>query len=1084
MVMGLEMQHNTNIANHIASTMSIPCKRQHVGKQIPDPQLLDGKLYYYTTCHICDTKLVQCAHCDICFDPQSKTVTNYRYGIDGYYVSRHKALNRSCLSQYQPPKRHKSTHDNDEWMDIEIQTGNDSFFHTDENNIIHTSDSNSVEVCFSTACDNDLFSISNKTPHCGDSKMNEKDDKTPHCGDSKMNEKDDKDLFSFIRTFFSGCCWTEHSDDTKFNYSSDGSDLHVRSDHSLMSKSSDESCSNSGLSEATSNEDDVSYDSGASIESWGQTNVDSNQHEENGTTHVQTPLEEIENTQYGYEDFSFFRQENDGIINNNQLYFWHIYRAGQSQPLPEEPRQTATAGYRSLVYRATKRSKTDSSGLATFMEAELLFRMNVALLNVTVKSKHDVMKLVSCLCKSGTDSPYDTVPQDYTSARRVILDGSFSIMNNFPSPKVFAIGNHACMSLKETVQHMAGNGVSFEYTYDSYASTRCRDGLHGTEGARDLVIEARKAMEASKFEHIKETSIGWVYFWSDSFLRCYSKQKDNSVWLFAVTVCPPHSDISTGSYTRILAMGKSGNDHTDVINYFHNEIKDMMKGFRIFCRKTNTLRWISLGLLYTSADRPERQAILNVLKEGTYGKVSLYSAPIVHSKLPPCEKCYLHLIEKIALGYSERESPRICTKCFAWNIDPNDESQAVFPVPENYPGETILRNDDGVLLKPPKGREPGRKHIGPIRLTSKWMVVACVYAYEARGRKRWNSNEFHAFLRTCNVCESRRTIIEDTALKDYADSKRSPLEDWLPELWLNDVDTFSIRRWPDVPMHAIGHGMGADIIEFFEQILTSQKKGNDFTKFANKIIEDISDFKLSWCKVLRYPKKGWVAENVMAYMRLLSYIYGMYLVNRPMGDETKDLVEAMKRMLITFQPMMSMLMTRTDPDNNEEYAKLVRGHVQLFMTAAHYCDLECHSNLKNITKTKKSKVKVTDLITYRDALNILDEMPGSFCDSSDPKKCLNEIKKEHLIQKLKAEGIRYKKSAPKAELQLSLFSSILGVPLKFPDSSVETAVAAAPVSNNNQSDTNKFVWDKGGWLSYVTNCEEQIINLSLLHKIW
>ena len=55
MVMGLEMQHNTNIANHIASTMSIPCKRQHVGKQIPDPQLLDGKLYYYTTCHMCDT---------------------------------------------------------------------------------------------------------------------------------------------------------------------------------------------------------------------------------------------------------------------------------------------------------------------------------------------------------------------------------------------------------------------------------------------------------------------------------------------------------------------------------------------------------------------------------------------------------------------------------------------------------------------------------------------------------------------------------------------------------------------------------------------------------------------------------------------------------------------------------------------------------------------------------------------------------------------------------------------------------------------------------------------------------------------
>ena len=105
-----------------------------------------------------------------------------------------------------------------------------------------------MEVCFSTACDNDLFSISNETPHCDD---------------SKMNEKDDKDLFSFVRTFLSGCCWTEHSDDTEFNYSSGGSDLHVGSDHSLMSKSSDESCSNSGLSEATSNEDNESYDSRA-----------------------------------------------------------------------------------------------------------------------------------------------------------------------------------------------------------------------------------------------------------------------------------------------------------------------------------------------------------------------------------------------------------------------------------------------------------------------------------------------------------------------------------------------------------------------------------------------------------------------------------------------------------------------------------------------------------------------------------------------------------------------------------------------------------------------------------------------------
>ena len=64
-------------------------------------------------------------------------------------------------------------------------------------------------------------------------------------------------------------------------------------------------------------------------------------------------------------------------------------------------------------------------------------------------------------------------------------------------------------------------------------------GLNGTQAMADLVndiVDAMK-MDGLSDESIRETSIGWVYFWSDLFLRCFVKQKDNSVWIMTATIC-------------------------------------------------------------------------------------------------------------------------------------------------------------------------------------------------------------------------------------------------------------------------------------------------------------------------------------------------------------------------------------------------------------------------------------------------------------------------------------------------------------------------------------------------------------------
>ena len=66
------------------------------------------------------------------------------------------------------------------------------------------------------------------------------------------------------------------------------------------------------------------------------------------------------------------------------------------------------------------------------------------------------------------------------------------------------------------------------------------------------------------------------------------------------TICPPLVEMNTGKNAHVLAMGKSTEDHTPVIEYYHREVKKLMKGFL-------TIRRMSVGFLFHSSDRPERQ---------------------------------------------------------------------------------------------------------------------------------------------------------------------------------------------------------------------------------------------------------------------------------------------------------------------------------------------------------------------------------------------------------------------------------------------------------------------------------------------
>ena len=787
------------------------------------------------------------------------------------------------------------------------------------------------------------------------------------------------------------------------------------------------------------------------------------------------------NCHIGYEDFAFFQGDNVSNpmeLNNNQLYFYEMSKAMDIDTTDK------TGGWRSLCYRASVGNRTDTTQLADHDVSEMFFCLNSALLTSTKGEQADnVMRLIQCIKKSAqkkVDRFYTInsmeigsmgIPEDYTEARRVLLDGCHSVMKNFPAPKVFFKGNHACVSLKEVIQMLAGHHGNFDFCWDTNGK-HATDGLNITKGCHDMVFRVRKELEKiHKPEDVDKHSIGFVSFWSDSFLKSFVKQKDNSVWLFCVTISPPMNDISKGTYTQVLAIGKSGQDHTDVVNHYFRELEELEKGFKCYFGDSNTIRDVAFSLLYYSCDRPEKQSRRETLAEGHFGKVSNYSAA-VSAKLPACKECYTVLAECLNNGTNLPE--RNCDKCFFWNIDPDDHSQEDIPVNDDYP-ITRLTDLDGNEVKAPLGREPGRTKIGPVRLSSEWLIQACTYAYGMRRLKSgrgWTSNQFHEYLRTCCISKARRTIIENIALNDREEDKFSPSNKYVPEVWLRR-DCFDHCMFPDMPMHALAHGIGGDVIQFFHEIFASMKRATDFTKFANDIILDIAGFGLDWCKPKTYPKSAWVGENIMAFLRLFSYLYGMYLLNNPFQQQHHALQQSMMRMMNALQSMISYLMSL-----NVARPEIITGRVKLFLSASHFCD----DDFVRPEPERKQQIKITDMLSIDEVMAILHDLHITAGEGRDPKVILNNITSASLVRILESKKLK-PKGKKKSELQMQLFDTIL-------DRDLEACFQSLNNLNNtltgpNPSENKKtYVWDKGAWLSFVTNIAEQIEMLGPLRWIW
>ena len=801
-----------------------------------------------------------------------------------------------------------------------------------------------------------------------------------------------------------------------------------------------------------------------------------------------------------YEDFDMFdnRLEEDKTFKDssrkrlcqNQLYFYQSYMSDGG-------------GFRGLVGRSNKRNREDSSASVPLDEAAVVFLMFILVMGMTMEQQSLLArynkKLLKLLKIEEIENTTSTrFPTNMDEMRCQVTIGVHSILKNFPAPRVYEICLHAVVGLKESILLLLGHGIKPNFGMDN--GERNVEGLNGTKAMYDLIKEVAKRMKDSGIhdEMRKKTKIGYLIFWSDSFLRCFIKQKENSVWILTVTVCPPENKKSSGNYTIILAIGKSGEDHTEVVERFMQEADELMKGFDCYFGSTRTMERVAFGVLAWCADRPEMQSLTHTMKEGNYGKVSGWSVKPSEEFLPACAQCYKALIRRM-LGGDYIEPNHTCNSCCNWsfetkpvrteegghavNLQEADTGPAKFP--RSYPDS----RHNGTSVPPmPEGRRVTQaKHLPPVRLSKEWMQQAVTSGYFGVRVGKWGKGVAEGYFQSCNIKAVTYNRVIDTA---KADRERNIIDpsSVQPKFW-NLVECFGPKsKFPVLPMHGIAHGMVPDVLDIILKIFVKYKKRQKFYEYANPIIRQVELLGLDYCKVKKLPKSAWVSENSIGFMRLMPYLIGTFLMNNPLGTskEADEITSYIKCMVNAFHAYVLVLMSDTPVAGN-----ILNSHIKLFMSSAHFLHKK-HGKLdgsKNSVSGPPGQGAANRRYLEKQDLDVLQVIAHELGVpmTGGKEKVISNIRKPNkgVIQRALEMSDQDAKTVTKEGMYEILYNRMLEEQERQYEGEVgDNNVGTDSGVKKIKAKSEKMCWNSGYFLSFMANIVEQIEYMGVLRLIW
>ena len=318
-------------------------------------------------------------------------------------------------------------------------------------------------------------------------------------------------------------------------------------------------------------------------------------------------------------------------------------------------------GARGIAWSAIMRSANNAYNISTLDETKFLFKNYKLATSSSSKHRGILMEILKNTVKYSNvnNSMIPRFPIHENDIYKIFIGGKHSIQANLPAPTTFNIANTACVSLDSYIDHVLAHGIPITFAHDSITGPNF-DGLHGSEQCRSVV----NSILASAPDPAN-TSVVAGYLWSDGFLGSNVRQRNSSVWAMTVTLSLITEFATSKHHTGVLALGWSKNDHQPVFDHIMNEVSQLRKPKLRYCKVTNSFRWISFGLCFYLADRPERDARLNLLGHGgvtskRFGHVAIYKETV----LPSCNLCYKYRVRHCRTGQAMRQ----CNNCTGWDI--------------------------------------------------------------------------------------------------------------------------------------------------------------------------------------------------------------------------------------------------------------------------------------------------------------------------------------------------------------------------------------------------------------------------------
>ena len=124
-----------------------------------------------------------------------------------------------------------------------------------------------------------------------------------------------------------------------------------------------------------------------------------------------------------------------------------------------------------MVGRSNNRDREDPNVVADPNEAKVMFELFHLLMNMSDSQKEELIDYQrNVFHLLGLDKQQHNsktrFPTNLDETKEAITKGANSILKNFPSQRVFEIGDHACVDLKETVLLHAGHGAHLNFGID------------------------------------------------------------------------------------------------------------------------------------------------------------------------------------------------------------------------------------------------------------------------------------------------------------------------------------------------------------------------------------------------------------------------------------------------------------------------------------------------------------------------------------------------------------------------------------------------------------------------------------------